>query len=239
MKFAPYSYSKISSFACPNKFKLTYIDKIKVQNTSPALEKGTFIHLVLEHYETFKQSSFRDFPDFNFSVLDNDAQIEAKEKVLNFIKSDMGQHYLEDVTLIGEEVEFGLDRKLQPVSYYAKDAIMRGKIDKIIIKNTKHIIIDYKTGKYPEQQYHDNSQGIMYALWFFRNYPDIDEITMTYVFVEHMKEHAYTFKREYLQNYATMYSNKISKIEKCDDFFKNETKLCDYCDYRKSGFCVP
>lgn len=150
MKFSPYSYSKISSFSCPNKFKLTYIDKIKVPNTSTALEKGTFIYYVLEHYETFKQSSFRDFPDFNFSVLDGDAQTEAKEKVLTFIQSDIGQHYLEDVEVIGEEVEFGLDRKLQTVSYYDKDAIMRGKIDKIIRKHKTKIISVENLDEIPE-----------------------------------------------------------------------------------------
>ena len=78
----------------------------------------------------------------------------------------------------------------------------------------------------------------MYALWFFREYKDVDEIEMTYVFVEHNKEHKYTFKRKYLQNYATTYSNKITKIEKCDNFYKKETGLCLYCDYRKSGICL-
>lgn len=192
----------------------------------------------MEHYETFKQSSFRDFPSFNFSVLDETQQTEAKKIVKDFVDSDIGKHYLEDIELIGEEVEFGLDIKLQPVSYNAKHAIMRGKIDKIIRKDNKYIIVDWKTGKFPEQQYHDNGQGIMYALWFFREYKDVDEIEMTYVFVEHNKEHKYTFKRQYLQNYATTYSNKIIKIEKCEDYVKNITKLCDYCDYGKAGHCI-
>jgi ATP-dependent exoDNAse (exonuclease V) beta subunit len=193
----------------------------------------------LENYETFKQSNFRDFPDFNFSVLTSDEQETAKQIVKKFIDSDIGKYYLENNEVIGEEVEFGLDKKLNPVGYYSKEAIIRGKIDKLIIKDSEYIIIDYKTGKFPEAQYHDNGQGILYALWFFRKYPEIQEIKMTYVFVEHLKEHVYTFKRQYLQNYATLYSNKIIKIEKCEDYVKNETKLCDYCDYRKSGYCFP
>ena len=94
----------------------------------------------MEHYETFKQSSFRDFPSFNFSVLDETQQTEAKKIVKDFVDSDIGKHYLEDIELIGEEVEFGLDMKLQPVSYYAKDAIMRGKIDKIVKKYEEKIL---------------------------------------------------------------------------------------------------
>jgi predicted RecB family nuclease len=192
----------------------------------------------LEHYEEFKSGNFNTFPNFNFSVLEPDEQDNAKKIVQDFVVSEIGKYYLEDIELIGEEVEFGLDIKLKPVSYNAKDAIIRGKIDKIIRKNNKYIIVDWKTGKFPEQQYHDNGQGIMYALWFFREYKGVDEIEMTYVFVEHGKEHKYTFKRKYLQNYATTYSNKITKIEKCEDYVKNITNLCEYCDYRKAGICI-
>jgi ATP-dependent exoDNAse (exonuclease V) beta subunit len=237
MKFAPYSYSRIESFNCPQKFKLSYIDKIKIPSTHDALEKGTRIHQILEFYDDYKKTNI--LPEFEYDLIKTDERKKEIEDIaLNFMISELGLKYFEEQESIGDEIEFGLDKKLNPVPYNSPLAVMRGKIDKIIKSNNHYTIIDWKSGKFPDERWHSNDQAMMYALWFFRKYKEVDEITATYVYVEHNKEHVYKFKREYIQNYATSYSKKITKIETCEDFYKNETKLCDYCDFRKSGYCI-
>jgi len=216
---------------------LRYIDEIKVVSSNIALEKGTYIHLVLENYKYLKNTNFSKYPEFNFELSNKDDIDNYHQIINNFINSKLGHYYLEDIEVIGEELEFGLDLKLLPIDYDNPNTILRGKIDKIIKKNNEYIIVDWKTGKVPDQLYHDNSQGILYALWFFRQFKDINEVKMSFVYIEHNQEYKHIFKREYLQNYAKMFSNKIIAIEKCENFTKNETKLCEYCDYRKQNFC--
>lgn len=73
---------------------------------------------------------------------------------------------------------------------------------------------------------------MMYAIWAFRKYPDVDIIEGTYVYVEHNTEHKYIFKREYLQNYVDSYSKKIVNIEREKEYPKNINRLCEWCDFQ-------
>ena len=49
MRFSPYSFSRMSSYeTCPKKFQFSYIDKIPVNRSTTALDKGSYIHHCLE-----------------------------------------------------------------------------------------------------------------------------------------------------------------------------------------------
>ena len=71
IKFAPYSYSKISTFvSCPKKFKFQYIDKIGTFLDTPALIKGRTIHYLIENsslspdeYSDEMKQNIKDFPE--------------------------------------------------------------------------------------------------------------------------------------------------------------------------------
>lgn len=233
MKYAPYSYSKLETFkTCPYKFKLTYIDKIKVSSDNIALEKGNFIHYLLEHYPS------TDYSGFKFNLLqqtDITSLIELYNKIINITKVIM---WLK-AECIGIEVEFALDKKLNPVGYWDDTAVIRGKIDRVI--KTKHgiEIIDWKTGKYKDPKWIPTiHQCTLYALWFFKQYNDIDFVTTHYYYVEHNKTNTYTFTRDKISEYSKGYGSQIVNIEKESEFNKNIHKLCDWCDYKSSGICV-
>lgn len=131
MKFAPYSYSKISSFvSCPRKFKYNYIDKLGIFKPSEALEKGSRVHQLLENFEEIKETKV--LPKFKFSVTPPEKQKAVDKVAFDFMKSDLGRLYLTKCDVIGDEVKFGLDKKLNPIGYYDKAAIMRGAIDKLV-----------------------------------------------------------------------------------------------------------
>ena len=63
MKFSPYSFSKIGTFSqCPYRFKLQYIDKIKIPfEINIALEKGKYIHSLIEQYIKNEVEAFLEF----------------------------------------------------------------------------------------------------------------------------------------------------------------------------------
>lgn len=90
MLYNPYSISKLGSFeTCPKKFKLHYIDKIRIDAPQAlALQKGNYIHEIIE--EDYNYNVFRKTNEI-FTLEEKE---KAKEIVRTFEKSELGQKYL-------------------------------------------------------------------------------------------------------------------------------------------------
>ena len=237
MKFSPYSYSKISTFkACPFKFKLNYIEGLRLKSESVALEKGTRIHQIIEMYQYNKPSVL---PTFDYKVLNKEQQEDAEEIAIKFCSSDMGMSFLHHDYILGHEVEFGMDKKFNPVNYNSNDAMLRGKIDFLAKEKRKAIVVDWKSGKVRDQRYMSNEQTMLYAVWCFNMFDDIDEVESHYVYVEHDTITTFLFKREYFNNYTKLYATHVFNIETTNEQPKIVGPLCNYCDYMKQGYCTP
>jgi ATP-dependent exoDNAse (exonuclease V) beta subunit len=235
LKFAPYSYSKIDCFTqCPQKFKLNYIEKINLFTANKALEKGSRIHEIIEFYQP---TYYWKMPQFDYKLLDKEEQTEVEKIAMDFVKSDFGKWYVMHDWAIGHEIHIGMDNKLQPCNYHNKSAMLRGKIDYMIKDKTSLVLVDWKSGKVPNQAYMSNEQLMLYAIWGFNMFPDVDVIRADYVYVEHGEKFTFTFKRENYKNYTKTYANRIKSIETEVDYPKKVNKLCDYCDYKKQGYC--
>lgn len=79
---------------------------------------------------------------------------------------------------------------------------------------------------------------MIYAIWAFLYYKDIDTINCMYVYVEHNKENSYIYKRNKFDEYKQTIQSIIDNIENDINFNKNEIKLCDYCNFRKFKYCI-
>ena len=232
MKFAPFSFSKIHLFEqCPLKFKYNYIDKLGIFEPNLAMERGLAIHDFLENHVKNKKT------DFKFRIATQEEQEECLDIFINFKKSDLGMKYLE---VPGEaEVEFGmkiLDGILACCSYYDSDALFRGKIDLMIMNITTINSIDYKTGKvsgFPQPL-----QLVMYAVYLFNKYPNVDVVRTCFVYVEHTNEEkVYEFHRSHLNALTKKVLEKIVNMENEEDFNKKISKLCEFCEFKKNGVC--
>ena len=86
LKYAPYSFSKISSFnSCPQKFKFQYIDKIGAFIETPALIRGRAVHYCIENFHL-------DISEYSDEIKNNIKQFpEILDIVENFKKSSV--HY--------------------------------------------------------------------------------------------------------------------------------------------------
>lgn len=233
MKYAPYSFSKINLWEqCPLKFKFNYIDKLGIYEPNLAMERGSFIHTLLENDTKGKETSFK------FQICTLEEQEECIDIFIAFKQSPLGQSYLE--VPAEAEVAFGMkleDGKLVVCSYYDKQALFRGKIDHSIIEGAKIQLIDWKTGKV--SGFPAPLQLVMYAVWAFHMYPDINFIRTAFVYVEHGKEKVYKFSREHLSVLTKKVLEKIVNVEGETVFGKKESPLCNYCDFRKAGLCEP
>ena len=137
LKFAPYSYSKISTYkSCPLKFKYQYIDKIGKFESTSALVKGRTVHYLIENtglseenYSDEMKQNIKDYP----GVLDI---------VKNFKESELGIKYLKDIDKEPiQEFKLGLSKELKAYSYN-KESLFNGIIDYICVKSkiTEEII---------------------------------------------------------------------------------------------------
>lgn len=234
MKYTPYSHSRIETFfSCPLKFKLTYLEKIRPNvETSPALLKGSYFHHLVEQYSEEKKPN----PDFD---IPEDLKNETEKLFEKSLEGVVGKYLKGDeFVTVGTEVAFGLDGKFIPCNYYSKKVLLRGFIDKIVKKGNDYYILDWKTNaKKPDYQQQKYNQLELYALWMFRMFPEIEKLFVSYVYPVANDENVLEISRARMRQLAENLSKKIREIETCDNFIKKESPLCDWCDFRKAGFC--
>ena len=252
LKFAPYSFSKISTFTqCPKKFKHQYIEKIYFKSDNIAFEKGNYIHLMLENLAHPKLSYERNNDlmnaveliitntTFKFRLSSQEKIEEYKNIFRKFVASNLGKKYFVDYKIISAEEQIGIrlneDRTMETVNYFDKSATIRGKVDQISEHNGTIHILDWKSGSVPKEI--NDKQVKLYAWWYMLNNPTIDEVTTTFVYVEHNKEKTATYKRSEMPEFKQMYGSQLKEIEIEVKFERKESYLCKWCDYRQNGLC--
>ena len=154
---------------------------------------------------------------------------EYKYVFNKFKKSPLFDKYLLNTS--SREIRIGLDDELRPCDY--KNAMFRGIIDFVTIKNDVLFLVDWKTGKYKEQHYQDYNQLLFYSIYFFEKCKNVDNINISYVYVEHDIENELVLERRFLENYKKELINIIRSLENDTNFVKNESKLCDWCPFKQ------
>lgn len=217
LKYDYYSFSRLSCFQnCPAKFKFNYIDKIKIEQNNPALIKGSKIHDILEKINLK-----------NFDYTNN----EYYNIIKTFISSDLGQDILNKKSI--NELGIAFDYNMNPFCLDTfpsdKRILFKGFIDRVNKVENGIELIDYKTGNYKDYIYQDFSQLSYYALWFHKKF-NFDQIQIRYVYVEHNKENSLI-----LNNFNLIEKDllkNIIEIEKCNNFNKKISKLCNWCEFK-------
>lgn len=232
MKYSPYSFSKIEAYAsCPNKFKLNYIGNIKVPSENIALEKGGYIHQIIEDF-------LNDLPwdsDFEFKLATKEQQEEFKKIADSAIATDYYKT-LKKLCMASDvfEVErgFSLTHAFLPRDYDDENKLLHGFIDLYAIKGIGALVLDHKTGKKKEERWQSYDQTMLYAMWIMKKYPQVQSVKCVYSYVEHDYRNVKVFTRDELQYIENKYRTKIEKIENDTKFEKNVTKLCNWCDFK-------
>jgi CRISPR/Cas system-associated exonuclease Cas4 (RecB family) len=236
-KYAPYSWSRISTYKqCPRKFKYQYIDKIPVeQKCQKALVKGKFIHALLEHNgdinELKKSSDYKEIQESINSNCVTKQEIKEFYKIYkSFTETELYKKLNNNKTLF-TELFIALDEDLRIVQY--DNSLFRGYIDKVYVNpvTNKVYCVDWKTGQINRKQTY--GQLLFYSIGLFDKLPEnIESIELVYVYVEHNKIQKKTVYKKDVEKYKKALLNTINKIEEDEVFQKNETPLCDYCDYQ-------
>ena len=237
LKYRPYTHSRIQNYKnCPRQFYYDQVQKLpKEFKPSVALDRGTLIHLIFEHHKDLtKIKTSRDFKQIIERKLLSKEQIKECFSIYdNFMNSKVGKSLFSRKQLFAE-MSLGLTDNLD-ITAFGKDNFLRGYIDAAVVdeKSDTLIVIDYKTGRYKEQQ--DFSQLLWYSIGLFSKMPS-DKILMVYAFVEHNKINKQVLHRKDIEKYKRALYDTVDKIEIDELWKKNETGLCDWCVFQ--NYCI-
>lgn len=235
MKFAPYSWSKISTHQqCPRKFKYKYVDKLPTTfKPSIHLDKGKLVHLIFElERDIPKIKAHKDFIEVKNNGLLGAEGIKNCFKIHDdFAKGKIGSKIL-GYPRVFAELPLGLDKDLNITKYEADDVLLRGYIDDarhFPDNDTAMICNDWKTGKLPREQ--KWGQLLYYSIGLFSRSP-VDKILLNYLYVEHNHAESKIVHRSEIEKYKKALYTTIDIIETDEVYDKCETGLCNFCDFQ-------
>lgn len=239
-----FSYSRLGCFAnCPYQYKLRYIDKLKTipeQNADNALYLGTAIHEAFEAGELENAiTSYRS----NYNQI-TDAHINEEIKL---------EYLVPKVLELLPEAECEVEIKTDNFIGYI-DRLVYLFTDELGIKHYE--IWDYKyCNPRSTDRYLESAQLHLYKHYFEQTHPNTVVDALKYVFIpkvfirQRKTETVTQFRQRLIETLESVeikvvsveYDNAmVTQFEKCcqqletvKDFPKNQTKLCDWCQYKE------
>lgn len=233
-----YSYSKVDCYSkCPYQYKLRYIDKLTTLDEcdpQDPLKLGLAIH---KGIETDVETAIQEYYD-SYPVID-DRHIEEAIKLEYLIP----------------KVKEMLPKGLHEIKVETNDYI--GFLDLIVpVEDNLYDLYDFKYSN-NIKNYMDSKQLHVYKNKFERANPNYKIRNMYFVFIPKClirlkkNEEQYQFRQRIIQDLSSKeikierviydeskvhdYLNVVNEIETASTFAKNESKLCEWCEYK--DFC--
>jgi DNA helicase-2/ATP-dependent DNA helicase PcrA len=232
-----FSYSQLESFnTCALQYKYQHILKIPTQPTAAA-SYGDSIHRTLQKfYELYMQDPSIGLDTllrlFDETWLPVGYTSAAHHKRMKEEGHSMLTHFFEKfhhphLHIIGLEKIFKI--KIDDEIY------ITGKIDRVDKNGDEIEIIDYKTGKQPnEKEIKKSLQLSLYALAASHervfNFP-LEKITLTFYYLQTMQKISMKRTQEELSDVSMKVKETVEQIKK-NQFLPHVGPWCDFCPFR-------
>jgi len=247
---ATYSHSRISTYEnCPYKYKLHYIDKVKVDvPTTIEAFMGDMVHQTLEHLYKLKKFNkrvalnvlikfYRDLWDKNYS--DDILIVKAeKEKLTANNYKKMGEkyitHYYERMKPFEEMIILGLETQDRMTLPDGNQWHVR--IDKLGCDSEgNYFVCDYKTNSRMKDQEEadEDRQLALYSIWVKDKFKDAKSVKLIWHMLAFNKDAVSERTDEQLEKLQQEVCDIIKEIENAKEYPRNQTALCDYCVYKE------
>jgi len=245
-----YSHSQLSTYeTCPHQYKLSYIDKIKVETEGIEAFMGSRVHDALEKL-------YRDLKVTKLNSLEEiiDYYHQSWEKNWNEMVQIIRKGYsAEDYRRLGEKCitdyykryypfdqgkTLGLEENIYFPLDQEKGYSIRGFIDRLALLDHSILEIhDYKTsGRLPTQgNVNSDRQLAFYQMGVVGKWKDIQEIRLIWHYLAFDTEIRSSRTPEELHRLRRETLELIRKIETDRQFLPKEGPLCNWCDYQ--SFC--
>src|SRR3990172_4812246 len=245
-----YSHSQLSTYeTCPHQYKLSYIDKIKVETEGIEAFMGSRVHEALEKL-------YRDLKVTKLNAIDETVNFyhQCWEKNWNDSVQIIRKEYsAEDYRRLGAKCvtdyykrcypfdkgkTLGLEEKIFFPLEEEKGYWIRGVVDRLtLIEDSILEIHDYKTsGRLPtEEEIGCDRQLALYQMGVEGRWKDIQEVRLIWHYLSFDTEIRSSRTPEELRQLRQEVLELIQKIEGDMQFLPKEEPLCNWCDFH--GLC--
>lgn len=216
MKMPAWSYTALTAFeTCPRRYYHTRVAKSVSDPPGEAALWGQRVHKAMEERILHRKPMPEGMEKWA-SLADKIARASGKPLV---------------------EQQIALDEAFRPVSWFAKNAWVRGVIDAGIIRGAKATFVDWKTGK----RQPENDQLKLFAGLGFCQYPKVKVINTGFFWLKDNKVDKAEFSKE---ESPVIWQEFMPRVRRLEEAYANETwparqsGLCkDWCPVPKS-ICV-
>ncbi len=245
-----YSHSQLATYeTCPQKYKLSYIDKIEVETEGIEAFMGSRVHEALEKL-------YRDLKVTKLNTLEElvDFYHQSWEKNWNNLVQIVRKDYsVQDYRHLGEKCiadyykryypfDHGKTLGLEEYIYFPleeeKGYWIRGYIDRLTLVDSSILEIhDYKTSnRLPAQEdVRSDRQLALYQMGVGEKWQGIQEVKLIWHYLTFDTEIHSSRTPDDLHQLRHATLELIQGIEADRQFLPKEGPLCDWCDYQ--GFC--
>lgn len=155
----PWSWSMFEAYqTCPKQFYEMRILKNYRQPDGVEIIWGNEVHSALQHYVADGVPLPNNMQQYN--------------KIAYTLSQAPGDKYC--------EIELAVNAALEPTGYWADDCWNRGKEDLLIVRDTKALAIDYKTGKEKQR----SRQLELSACRVFTQFPQVETVTTSFAWLQ-------------------------------------------------------
>lgn len=229
-----HSHSRLSCFeSCPLQYKFKYMDKLPQPPADP-LDLGAAAH---EFFEAYGKHCQEKGLETDLSAVD-----AIRKDVLKKLKRPLGRHLvdqynelaqkfaememLDGATLRGIELDIAFDKNWKECSWFAKNAALRMKMDRLYQDGDKAIIRDYKTG-YGEG---DPGQMRIYAAGAF-TLMGVKTCEAEFSYVGTGKVARKEFTIDQLPALVEEIEERCARLADEKEFAPTPGSACQYCPY--------
>ena len=227
-----WSYSRLQTFeSCKLRAKLQYIDKIPEPprplppgKTEHANDRGTRLH---DAAELFVKSNVELIPELH----------KFKEE-FQHLKT------LFKRGIVSLEGEWAHDNEWEPVAWSGASTWLRLKLDACVFPSPQRaIVIDYKSGKLYGNEIKHAEQGQLYMVSVFVRYPDVQEVTVEFWYLDQDEIVTTTYTRAQSEHFFRKYDRKGTTMTDCTEFPPSANLFsCKWCPYKPepkgTGHCT-
>ena len=206
-----YSHSSLDMYdKCPKKFHYIKVTKEVEPGTSEHLEYGNKIHKCISDYLSGLSGEIMD-------------DLQNKKEILDLIRNKVhgGEHFYEE--------QVCLDKDLNRVDWFSKQAWMRGILDVFIDLGEEGVVLDWKTGK----QRDGDHQLLLSAALVMAIRPKIKLVRTGFVWLGPNTITPRKFLRMQLPWMWEVIMGKVNSVEESireDTWIAKPSYLCRYCE---------
>lgn len=217
------SHSRLSDFQqCPLKFKLKYLEKafpVEDPNKSPHLVRGGNVHKQLENYVVKKISGQVEIPPTTLSEVEN-------------TKPMIDKFFLEFETVM-PEAKLAVNSSWSKVDWFDSDAYYRAQIDLIAMSDNVGLVVDWKTGKVNDYSGYGGQLHLTAAM-VMSVFPQFEELTTAYAYVDHKRTYPIRFQRTELPALVEHFDNESKRVNSEKELGPTPNEFCGWCPATKA-----